>query len=74
MDQKLLEILNKVLLNSGLEKLETISENLNLRDDLQLDSISIAELIASVDVAFDADVNSGDMVVTLGDIKNKLTQ
>ena len=46
---------------------------MNLKNDLELDSISIAELIASIDVVFDTDINSEGMVETVGDIQNRLS-
>ena len=74
MEQKLLKIINQVLENSGLDLLDNLTDQTSLRDDLQLDSISMAELIASVDIAFNADINAGEMVETLGDIKNKISK
>ena len=72
MDSKLVELLNTVRINSGLSPLESYSKELDLRDDLELDSISIAELVASVDISFNANVNEDGMVQTIGDIQDKI--
>ena len=73
MEGKLLETINQVRINSGLSKVESITPDMNLKNDLELDSISIAELIASIDVVFDTDINSEGMVETVGDIQNRLS-
>jgi acyl carrier protein len=73
MDKRLLFVLNSVLNNAGLDTINTLESAATLRDDLELDSISIAELIASIDVEFDVDINEGEMVQTIGDIMDKLS-
>jgi acyl carrier protein len=73
MDKRLLFVLNSVLNNAGLDTINTLEPAATLRDDLELDSISIAELIASIDVEFDVDINEGEMVQTIGDIMDKLS-
>ena len=73
MEGKLLETINQVRINSGLSMVESITPDMNLKNDLELDSISIAELIASIDVVFDTDINSEGMVETVGDIQNRLS-
>ncbi len=74
MDSKLVEILNTVRVNSGLSPLASYSKDLDLRDDLEFDSISIAELVASVDITFNSNVNEDGMVQTVGDIQDKLKE
>ena len=72
MNNKLLEVVNTVRKNSGLESIDVLNDELHLKDDLEFDSISIAELIASIDVAFNIDINSDGMIQTIGDIKKVL--
>ncbi len=71
--EKLLNIINQVLKNSGLGEVEELKPEQNLKDDLGMDSIIIAELVATVDVAFDSDINSNGMVQTIKDIQVAIT-
>ena len=72
MSRSLLDIVNEVRNNSGLDSLEKIGTDLNLKEDIELDSISMAELIALIDVNFNVDVNADGMVQTIGDIESQL--
>lgn len=72
MKEKLLTIINEIRTNSGLPLVDSLEAEMDLRKDLELDSISIAELIASVDMAFNADINAKGMVETVGDIFNRV--
>lgn len=70
---KLLNIINQVLKNSGLGEVAELKPEQHLKDDLGMDSIIIAELVATVDVAYDSDINSNGMVQTISDIQAAIT-
>lgn len=74
MDKKLLEILNSVLSDIGLDELEVLNPDLKLREDLELDSISLIELTVKLDNAFNANVNEVDMIATIGDIQKRIKE
>jgi len=69
---KLTKIINTVLTNIGLEAVEELRPEMDLRDDLQIDSISFAELIVHIDEEFGVDVNQEGQVNTVGDIQKQL--
>jgi len=69
---KLKTIINKVLTNIGLDALEKLQPEMDLRDDLQIDSISFAELIVLIDEEYGIDVNSEGQINTVGDIQKQL--
>ena len=74
MERKILEIINLVRENKGLEKLENISETDNLRTDIGFTSFDLAELTVRVEDEFDVDIFEDGLISTIGEIYNKLTQ
>jgi len=72
MEEKIFNIINQVRKNSGLEAIADINKDLDLREDLELDSISIAELITMIDNSFDVDINAGVLLKTVGDIIDEM--
>lgn len=70
---KLTTIINKVLTNIGLDAVEELRPEMDLRDDLQIDSISFAELIVHIDEEFGVDVNKEGQINTVGDIQKQLS-
>lgn len=72
MEQSLLEIINTVLSNAGLNTIESLGLKANLRDDLGLDSINLAELTVRIDEKFGIDVFDDDTVETVGEIIQKI--
>ena len=73
MESSLLEIINIVLQNAGLEEISALDAKLNLRNDLNLDSINLAELTVRIDEKFGIDVFSSGGVETIGEIISKLS-
>jgi acyl carrier protein len=71
---KLLKIINQVLENAGNAEIEVLTTNTDLRKDLDLDSISMAELIVTIDDAFGVDINAQGMIQTIGDIQHRLAE
>jgi acyl carrier protein len=62
------EIINTVLENRGKEKNENIQLESNLRNDLGLDSLDLAELTVRVEVEYDIDIFENGVVTTVGEI------
>jgi acyl carrier protein len=72
MEQKLLELFNIVLLNRGKDKVKKVTSKSNLRDDIGLDSLDLAELTVRIEAEFDIDIFEDGMVTTVGEIMEKL--
>ena len=66
MHHQLLEIINTVLYNNQLEIIENLEEGTRLREDLNLDSINLAELSVRLEDAYGIDVFADGMVDTIG--------
>jgi len=69
---KLYEIINGVLEDNDLDTFETFEDSMNLKNDLGMDSLNLAELTVAIEDEFDVDIFKNDMVFTIGDIKKKL--
>jgi acyl carrier protein len=69
---KLKEIIVVVLENSSLNLGVDILETSNLRDDLSMDSLALAELSVRVEDEFDVDVFEDGLVSTVAEILEKL--
>jgi len=72
MNTQLKEIILLVLENSDLSTEKPLSLDLNLRDDLGLDSLALAELTVRIEDAFKVDIFKGSNVQTIEDIMKKL--
>jgi acyl carrier protein len=70
--KKLYEIVNEVLESNELDTQETFKDTDNLKNDLGMDSFNLAELTVMIEDEFDIDIFEGDLVFTIGDIKQKL--
>lgn len=71
---ELLEIINIVLENKGRSKVEIIKPEQDLRNDIGLDSLDLAELTVRIEVEFDIDIFEDGLVRTIGEIQSKLKQ
>lgn len=72
METKILEIINQVKENKGLDKLQQLSASDKLRDDLGLDSFDLAELTVRIEAEYDIDIFEDGMVSTVSEIYEKL--
>ncbi len=52
---------------------ERIAENTNLRNDLQLDSLELAELTVRIEDEFQIDIFEDGIVETVGEVCKKLS-
>ncbi|MEE9372252.1 MAG: phosphopantetheine-binding protein [Saprospiraceae bacterium] len=72
MKTNLLDIVNRVRKNSGIKPISEIQPEMNLKNDLELDSISIAELVVDLDLAYNTNILADGMIVTVGDIVKRI--
>lgn len=74
MDKKnfLLEVVNSIRDNKGLEKLSVINETDRLREDYGFTSFDLAELTVKVEDETDIDIFEDGLVSTVGEIFAKL--
>lgn len=71
---KLLTIINTVLKNRGKKEVSFINENTNLRDDLNLDSLDLAELTVRIEAEYDVDIFEDGIVNNIGEIMKKINE
>ncbi|MFZ3577526.1 acyl carrier protein [Virgibacillus sp. DJP39] len=72
MQDKLLEILNEMLEESGNNTIKSLEHSMDLRDDLNMDSLMLAELTVRLEDEFDVDIFEDGIVQTVGEIISKL--
>lgn len=70
--EKLLELINVVLSNRGKMNVASISREQNLRSDIGLDSMDLAELTVRIEMEFDVDVFADGLITTVGEILDKI--
>jgi acyl carrier protein len=68
MENKILEIINKIRINNQLDQLSQINETDDLRNDIGLNSFDLAELTVCIEDEFNVDVFENGLVSTIGDI------
>jgi acyl carrier protein len=69
---KLYEIINQILKENDLDTFDKFEDSHHLKNDLGLDSFNLAELTVLIEDEYDIDIFEGDLVFTIGDIKQKL--
>lgn len=68
----LLKIINTVLENNDKKKLESLSPETKLREDIGLDSLGLAELTVRIEAIYDIDIFEEGIVSTIEEIFDKL--
>lgn len=68
---KLLNIINDVLNNNDLDSVNALNPNDNLRDDLKLDSLTLAELTVKIESEFGVDIFEDEIIETVGEVIKK---
>ena len=58
--------------NKSQKKIESIDSKTNLRDDIGLDSLDLAELTVLIEAEFDIDIFENGIIITVGEILEKL--
>lgn len=74
MNQKLLDVLNATLEDIGSDTIKSLDPNLNLQDDLDLDSISKLEFVVKIKSEFGVDIQEDGVVETLGEVMEILNK
>lgn len=72
METKVLEIINYIRVGKGLSMLECINNSDKLRDDIEFTSFDLAELTVRIEDEFDIDIFEDGLVLTVGEIYEKL--
>jgi acyl carrier protein len=72
MEHKLLEIINIIRENKSLEKIDSITPGMHLRNDIGFDSFDLAELTVRIEAEFDIDIFEDGIINTVGEILAKL--
>jgi acyl carrier protein len=69
---ELLAIINEMREESGKNTIDKLESSMDLRDDLELDSLMLAELTVRVEDEFDVDIFEDGIIQTIGDILIKI--
>lgn len=72
MREKLLIIINEMFEEAGQNLIEEVKGSLHLRDDLNMDSLMLAELTVRIEDEFDVDIFEDGIVQTLGEVITKI--
>ena len=70
--KKFLEIINLIRYNEGLEKLNNITNEQNLMQDLGFDSLDLAELTVRCEKEFGVDIFADGIVTTVKEVMDKI--
>jgi len=73
MEDKIYEIIKTVMANSSINNNIEITNRSNLRNDLSLDSLALAELAVRVEEEYDVDVFEDGIVETVQEIIDKIS-
>ncbi|MCK9438388.1 MAG: phosphopantetheine-binding protein [Synergistaceae bacterium] len=72
MENKVLEIINKIREAKNLQPVSELQITDNLREDLELTSFDLAELTVNLEDEYDIDIFEDGLVNTVGEIYKKL--
>lgn len=73
MEQKILEIINKIRVAKNMEPIAELKATERLREDLNLTSFDLAELTVNIEEVYDIDIFEEGLVSTVGEIYAKLS-
>lgn len=68
------EIINTVLKNREKPEIKELTKDTNLRNDLGLDSLDLAELTVRIEVEYDIDIFEDGIISTVGEILEKINK
>ncbi len=74
MEEFLLDTINEIRSLKGAEKIDHLSPEMNLRDDLGLSSFDLAELTVKIEDEYDIDIFEDGLVNTIGEILSKFAE
>ncbi len=69
---KLIEIINTILVNEGNDPVSELKDDMDIRNDIGLTSFDLAELTVRIESDFDIDIFEDGLVFTIGEIREKL--
>ncbi|MBD8519631.1 phosphopantetheine-binding protein [Lysinibacillus fusiformis] len=69
---KLLLIINEMREEAGFESIDSLEASMDLRENLQLDSLMLAELTVRIEDEFGVDIFEDGIVQTIGEIIVKI--
>ena len=72
MNNRIFEIINEIRVGKGLKPISIVTEEMKLREDLDLASFDLAELTVKIEDEFDIDIFEDGLVNTVGEIFAKL--
>ena len=72
--EKFKDIINIVRENKGLEKVNSLSPNNHLMEDLGLDSLDLAELTVRCEQEFGIDIFEDGIVTTVQEVLEKISE
>ncbi|WP_246483922.1 acyl carrier protein [Heyndrickxia vini] len=70
--ERLLFIINEMLEENDQERIKSWDESIKLRDDLNMDSLMLAELTVRIEDEFDIDIFEDGIVQTINEILLKI--
>ncbi|WP_391120365.1 acyl carrier protein [Psychrobacillus sp. L3] len=70
--QELLAIINEMREEAGKTTIDKLESSMDLRDDLELDSLMLAELTVRIEDEFDIDIFEDGIIQSIGDILIKI--
>lgn len=68
----LINIINEMREENGQNRIDSLDPTMHLRDDLELDSLMLAELTVRIEDEYDIDIFEDGIVQTIGEILEKL--
>ncbi|WP_028843981.1 acyl carrier protein [Pseudothermotoga elfii] len=74
MEEEVKKIINKILERKKKEPLKELNYDLSLRNDLDMDSLDLAELTVRIEDAFGIDVFEDGIIDTIGEIMDKINK
>lgn len=72
MEEKVLEIINKIRASKEQSPLQTLHATDDLRNDIGFTSFDLAELTVCIEDEYDVDIFEDSLVATVGEIMEKL--
>jgi acyl carrier protein len=71
-EDKLKDIINIILEKNEKERIEVLNDNLSLRNDLEMDSLDLAEFTVRIEDEFGVDVFEDGIVDTIKEVIDKI--
>lgn len=72
MKEKIVEIINLILVKNGKKTINEFLPSISLRNDLEFDSLDLAELTVRLEDEFDVDIFENGIVDTLEEVLSQI--